>query len=173
MRKNAIPKFVNKLKTDYKINFEYQQPSNKRIYIRVPRENVRELAQIIFRDFEAKFSTATGIDVREGYEVLYHFTFDKEGFICTIRTLAPRDDPKLYSIVSIVPGATWIEREIHDILGVQFEGHPNLRRLVKAEFLDENEYPFRKDFDIKKFKEKHGLTTQITRTNDIENSSRK
>ena len=43
----------------------------------------------------AKFSIASGVDIREGFEVLYHFTFDKHGFICTIRVLAPRDDPKL------------------------------------------------------------------------------
>ena len=153
----TIPEFIEQLKTKYPGPCEIQQRSQKRVYIRVPREHLKEISQIIFRELGAKFSIATGIDVREGFEVLYHFTLDKYGFICTVRTLAPRDDPKLDSLVSVIPATTWIEREIHDILGVNFEGHPNLKRLVKAEFLDENEYPFRKDFDQKKFKEKHGL----------------
>ncbi len=153
----TIPEFVDQLKTKYQGPCKVQQRSQKRVYIRVPRENLKEIAHIIFRELGAKFSIATGIDVREGFEVLYHFTFDKYGFICTIRTLAPRDDPKLDSLVSVIPATIWIEREIHDILGVTFEGHPNLKRLVKAEFVGENEFPFRKDFDQKKFKEKHGL----------------
>lgn len=161
MVKNVIENFINKLEKEYKLRLEHQQPSEKRIYIRVPREYLIELAKIIFKDMKAKFCIASGIDVREGFEVLYHFSFDKEGFICTLRTLAPRDDPTLDSLVSIIPGATWIEREINDILGVKFKGHPNLKRLVKAEFLDENEFPFRKDFDISKFKEKHAIVPKI------------
>ncbi len=157
MQRMSIADFIEKLNEKYRGGLEVQQRSEKRVYIRVPRENLKEIARIIFRDFGAKFSIATGIDVREGFEVLYHFTFDRHGFICTVKTLAPREDPKLESLVEIIPGTTWIEREIHDILGVKFEGHPNLKRLVKAEFLAEDEYPFRKDFDLKKFKERHNL----------------
>jgi len=159
MNKMSVPEFINQFKQRYSGLSDIQEHSAKRVYIRIPRENLKDAAHILFREMGAKFSIASGVDVREGFEVLYHFTFDKHGFICTIRVLAPRDDPKLDSLVSIIPGTIWIEREIYDILGVRFEGHPNLKRLVKAEFADENEFPFRKDFDIKKFKEKHGLPT--------------
>ena len=152
-----IHTFIETLKNKSNVEFETQQHSERRVYVRVNRENLKKLAQIIFQDLKAKFSIATGIHVREGFEVLYHFTFDKDKFICTLRTLAPHDDPKLDSLTSIIPGALWIEREIYDILGVQFADHPNLKRLVKAEFLAENEFPFRKDFDVQKFKAKHGL----------------
>ncbi|GAB4377379.1 MAG: hypothetical protein Kow0042_25000 [Calditrichia bacterium] len=157
MKTMTIPEFIEILKTKYKLSFKFQQHSEKRVYIRVPREELTQIVDIIFKKLGAKFSIATGIDIREGFEVLYHFTFDKHKFICTVRTLAPKDDPELDSIVSIVPGAIWIEREIYDILGVKFNGHPNLKRLVKAESVGENEFPFRKDFDQKKFKEKHNL----------------
>lgn len=157
MKKQSIPEFIEKFKKRFPGPCEIQQRSEKRVYIRVSRDYLKEIAHVIFRVMGAKFSIATGIDIREGFEVLYHFTFDKDGFICTVRTLAPRSDPKLDSLVDIIPGTTWIEREIHDILGVQFEGHPNLKRLVKAEFLKDDEFPFRKDFDIKKFKERHDL----------------
>jgi NADH:ubiquinone oxidoreductase subunit C len=172
MKKNAIAQLINQLKTQYKIPFESQQPSARRVYVRIARENLTELAQILFHKMGAKFSIATGIDIREGFEVLYHFTFDQEGFICTIKTLAPREDPVLDSLVSIIPGTRWIEREIYDILGVNFRGHPNLKRLVKAEFLAENEFPFRKDFDIKKFKEKHKLPVQGDSTIPLANKNK-
>jgi NADH:ubiquinone oxidoreductase subunit C len=155
----TIAEFIEKLKKSTKLEFEYQQHSHKRVYIRIERENLKRIIQDIFKGMGAKFSIATGIHIREGFEILYHFTFDKDQFICTIRTLAPHDDPSLDSITAIIPGALWIEREIYDILGVKFNGHPNLKRLVKSEFLSENEFPFRKDFDIQKFKERHKLTS--------------
>jgi NADH:ubiquinone oxidoreductase subunit C len=173
MKQMTIPEFIEQLNKKFKFSSEIEQRSNKRIYIRIPREHLIDLAKIVFKDFSAKFSIATGIDVREGFEVLYHFTFDKDGFICTIKTIAPRHDPTLNSIVGIIPGAVWIEREIHDILGVKFIGHPNLKRLVKAEYLEDNEYPFRKDFDIKKFKEKHGLLPIKGSSDSIKPKSKK
>ncbi len=157
----TIEEFLAKLEEASIAPFEAQIHSHKRVYIRVARENLALFARILAKDMKAKFSIATGIHIREGFEVLYHFTFDRDKFICTIRTIAPHDDPTLDSLVSIIPGTLWIEREIFDILGVRFNGHPNLKRLVKAEFLDENEFPFRKDFDIKKFKEKHGLIPKV------------
>ena len=173
MKQMTIPEFIEKLNKEFKFSCEIEQRSDKRIYIRIQREHLREMVRIIFKDFGAKFSIATGIDVREGIEVLYHFTFDQDGFICTIKTIAPRHDPTLNSIVNIIPGAVWIEREIYDILGVKFIGHPNLKRLVKAEFLADNEYPFRKDFDIKKFKEKHGLLPVEGSTEALKPTSKK
>jgi len=155
-----IKEFIEILRNKSKVEFDVQQHSPKRVYIRINRENLKQIAQIIFKDLGAKFSISTGIHIREGFEVLYHFTFDKDQFICTVRTLAPHDDPVLDSLATVIPGTLWIEREIHDILGVQFTGHPRMKRLVKSEFLEENEFPFRKDFDIQKFKEKHGLLTQ-------------
>lgn len=160
MKVMTIDRFIEDLQKKFSVKFEYQKHSEKRVYIRINRENLKEVARIIFKDFGAKFSIATGVDIREGFEVLYHFTFDKDGFICTIRTFAPRDDPKLDSLVSIIPGSLWIEREIYDILGVRFTDHPNLKRLVKAEFLDETDFPFRKDFNIEQFKKKHNLITK-------------
>jgi NADH-quinone oxidoreductase subunit C/D len=158
----TIDEFVGQLKVKSNTDFDVQIHSYKRVYIRVARENLLSFAQILFKEMGAKFSIASGIHIREGFEVLYHFTFDKDKFICTLRTIAPHDDPALDSLVSVIPGTRWIEREIYDILGVKFTGHPNLKRLVKSEFISENEFPFRKDFDIKKFKEDHGLIPKVS-----------
>ncbi|MBN2365340.1 MAG: NADH-quinone oxidoreductase subunit C [Calditrichaeota bacterium] len=158
----TVQEFVKQLKEKSGAPFDAQIHSARRVYVRVARENLKWFAQLLFQEMKAKFSIATGIHIREGFEVLYHFTFNKDGFICTLRTLAPHDDPTLDSLVSVIPGTMWIEREIYDILGVRFKGHPKLKRLVKAEFFKENEFPFRKDFDIKKYKENHGLLPKVS-----------
>jgi NADH-quinone oxidoreductase subunit C len=77
------------------------------------------------------------------FEVLYHFLVN--GTEITIRTSCPKDDPSVESIINIFPGAVLYEREIHDILGIVPNGHPDLRRLVLPEDWVGG-YPLRKDW---------------------------
>ena len=48
-------------------------------------------------------------------------------------------------ITPLIPGAEWIEREMHDILGITFRNHPNMRRLILSDDWPEGVYPLRKD----------------------------
>ena len=50
------------------------------------------------------------------------------------------------SVVSIWPGSNWPEREVYDLVGVRFSGHPDLRRIIMPE--DYPDHPLRKDFDV-------------------------
>ena len=72
-------------------------------------------------------TTITGLDTGEELEVLYHF-WSRQGL--TLRTRCPRRGAELPSLVPILPAADWYEREVYDMLGVHFSGHPDLRRLV-------------------------------------------
>jgi Ni,Fe-hydrogenase III component G len=64
----------------------------------------------------------------------------------------PKPEPRVASLAQRIPAADWIEREMHDLLGVTFEGHPDPRRLVKAEaYFDV--HPQRRDFDPAAFRE--------------------
>jgi len=72
------------------------------------------------------------VDLGEEIELIYHFAY--EGTIAiSLRVAVPKNDPKITSVVSLVPGATLYEREVHDLLGVIFEGHPDLSRLILPE----------------------------------------
>ncbi len=63
----------------------------------------------------------------------YHFSHDETGRIFSLRTFVDKKNPEIESISSIIKGAEWIEREIYELLGVNFRNHPNLKRLLLDE----------------------------------------
>jgi NADH-quinone oxidoreductase subunit C len=69
-----------------------------------------------------------------------------------IRLSVPVDepDPAVASITSIWPGANYYEREVFDLFGIRFEGHPNLRRIMMPE--DWQGYPLRKDYPVEGYR---------------------
>jgi len=135
---------------------QIETASDKRLFVRVKPEDLREVIRYVFEKRKARLSTATGMEVREGIEVMYHFSFNGFPLITTIRVTTPKHMPELDSVQDILKGAYWIEREIHDFLGVVFKGHPKLKRLFKARSIPEDVYPLRKDFNLEKFRENKG-----------------
>lgn len=118
----------------------------RRTYIRVPRDDVYEFAKFLFEEKECRLSIATGIDKRDGMEIIYHFSHDPSGTYYNIKTLVPKDDLKIKSLADFLPAANWIEREIHELLGIDFVGHPNLIPLLTAEAWPGDLYPLRRDY---------------------------
>jgi len=74
-----------------------------------------------------------------------------------IRVEVPGDDPRIPSITGVFPGANFYEREAYDLLGILFEGHPDLTRIVLPD--DWEGHPLRKDYSVGsvpiQFKESH------------------
>ena len=95
----------------------------------------------------SRLVTATGIDARDGIDVLYHWAFEPQGVVITLKALATRPELTLDSIANAIPAANWIERELHDLLGASFNGHPDMRRLVLDDTWPEGVHPLRKSFD--------------------------
>ncbi len=118
----------------------------RRLYLRTPREKVYDLAEFLFKQKRFRLSIATGIDTREGIEILYHFTHDESGTYYNIKTLIPKDDCQIRSLAVFCPAANWIEREMHELLGVDFTGHPNLIPLLTAENWPSDLHPLRRDY---------------------------
>jgi Ni,Fe-hydrogenase III component G len=125
--------------------------SKKRVYVSVSIDNVKDIVGYLFGILGARMSIATGIDARTGVEMLYHMAFDKHDLVVTVRTMAEKPELKMPTLTDIIPAANWIEREIHEMLGVDFIGHPNLERLLLPDDWQAGEYPFRKkSFDSEK-----------------------
>ena len=94
-------------------------------------------------------STITGVDVGEEIEAIYHLS--RDGRIeLSMKVRTPKNAPILPTITDIIPGATLYEREAHDLLGVTFEGHPDLSPLVLPEGWPADVHPLRKDWTVEK-----------------------
>ncbi len=91
-------------------------------------------------------SSVTGVDyMPDGLmEVVYHLYKTTGGPGLVLKTQTPRENAEVPSLVSVYPGADFQERETWDLLGIRFEGHPDLRRILLWEGFDG--YPLRKDW---------------------------
>ena len=88
-------------------------------------------------------------------EVVVHLFSYRHRQAFVLKTLVDRNDPHLDSVASIWPAAAWHERETFDLLGVKFDGHPDLRRIMLPE--DWSGHPLRKDY--KEPEQYHGIPT--------------
>jgi Ni,Fe-hydrogenase III component G len=123
-----------------------ERTADSRVYLLCERENVFEICRFLFEDLALRFVISTGIDAEDCFEVLHHFANDESGCFVTVRAFVrDREDPEIESITPLIPGAEWIEREMHDILGIKFRNHPNLRRLILSDDWPEGVYPLRKE----------------------------
>jgi len=133
----------------------YEHTPN-RLYIEVNREDLQRVVRYLFRERDMRFITASGVDGHSNMEILYHFSEDKSGRIFSVRVKIPKDDLRISSLISIIKGMEFIEREIHEMLGIEFVGHPNLKRLLLSEDWPEGIYPLRRDEKgIKDLKDKN------------------
>ena len=105
-----------------------------------------EAARIVFEEFGARLVAITGTDIREGVELLYQFSFDRDLMLLSLRTVAPKPFPQIESITPFVPAAEWAEREVAELLGVGFTGHPGPGRLLLSDDWPEGVYPLRREF---------------------------
>jgi len=83
-------------------------------------------------------------DEESTFEVVYHFYKSTGGEALIIKVQLPRDNPVIASVTDIFPGADFQEREAWDLMGIRFEGHPDLRRILMWEGFEG--HPLRKDW---------------------------
>jgi len=121
-----------------------EEKSVRRIYIDFKPKDIPELVNFVFHELGCRLCTATGIDTPSGIEILYHFSHDSTGKIVSLRTfITDKKRPEIASITPIIIGAEWIEREMWELLGINFTGHPNLKHLLLIDDWPEGEYPLR------------------------------
>ncbi len=86
----------------------------------------------------------TGVDRCEFFEVVYHLTSLTFGHRITLKSVLPRENPRIASTARVWPAAEWHERETYDLLGIVFADHPDLRRILLPD--DWEGHPLRKDY---------------------------
>ena len=130
-------------------------------FIRVEPAAILAVCQFLRDEPDLQFdalSNETGVDYKAKgvIEVVYHLYSYPHRHAIVLKVDAPRDNPVVPSIETVWKAANWLEREIYDLLGVTFEGHSDLRRLLMPE--DWIGYPLRKDFVEPE--EYHGISTR-------------
>ena len=97
-------------------------------------------------EFDFKFLNAiSAIDFVEHFELVYHLTSMSRRHTGVLRSrVYGREEPTAASVVAVWKGADFQEREIWDLMGVRFTGHPNMKRIMLWEGFDG--HPLRKDF---------------------------
>jgi NADH-quinone oxidoreductase subunit C len=99
-------------------------------------------------------------DATDRYAVVYSLTNTSTGERLFLKAFVNDPDPELPSVVAIWEGANWMEREVFDLFGITFTGHPDLRRILMPDaFVG---HPLRKDYPLRGFGERHNFPT-VTR----------
>ena len=99
-------------------------------------------------------------DARDRFGVIYVLTNIATGERLVVKTFVNDPDPTLPSVFPLWKAADWLEREVFDMYGIVFDGHPDLRRILMPE--EFTSFPLRKDYPLRGRGERHNFPV-ITR----------
>lgn len=128
--------------------------------LHVDRGRWRELAMELLADGWNMLIDVTSVDylahkghrqlpdsvVPERFEVVASFISHNRGERIRLRAQVPDDDPRIDSLYAVYPGSDYLEREVFDLMGITFDGHPDLSRILMPENWDG--HPLRKDYSV-------------------------
>lgn len=138
---------------------------NRRVV--VPAARLNDVLTYLKNDCHFDFlAEVTAVDYLE-YEgatdrfgVVYVLVCTKSGERLLLKTFVNDPDPVLPSVYPLWKAADWLEREVYDMFGIKFSGHPDLRRILTPD--EFTAYPLRKDYPLKGRGERHNFPV-ITR----------
>jgi NADH-quinone oxidoreductase subunit C len=112
----------------------------------VRSEAILDVARFLKESLDFDYLVSiTAVDFLDHFDVIYHLRSIKNNYSVVLRTkCADRQSPSVPSVVSLWQGADLQEREVYDLMGISFEGHPNMKRIVLWEGY--KGHPLRKDF---------------------------
>lgn len=103
----------------------------------------------MMRDLEAggfsRFEMVTAVDREDRFELVYRLVSRRHSASLVVRCAVPRDQMRVSSVTSVWDAADWQEREVYDLFGMEFGGHPCLKRVLLPE--DFVGHPLRKDYE--------------------------
>ena len=122
----------------------------------VERSLVREICALLKSDASLQYNflaDVTCVDwhpMEPRFEVVYHLLSIPNKERLRLKVRLSDDDPNVESVVDVYPAANYFEREIFDLFGVRFSGHPHLRRILMPE--DWEGHPLRKDYPVEGYR---------------------
>ncbi len=124
-------------------------PSDDRLFLLVDPGALHAVCGQLFRELKARYVITVGADDRPWsgrYLVAHDFALDGQHLLGSAMALLPADAPRVESITDLVPGASWAEREMRDLVGIEPSGHQDPRRLVLPDGWPDGVHPLRKDY---------------------------
>ncbi len=122
-------------------------------FLRVAPDRIREVALFLRDDDDLRFDSLmclSGMDYTKGkLGVVYHISSIALGHRITLKVEVPADAPHCQSVESVWKTANWHEREAFDMIGIVFDGHPDLRRILLP--YDWEGHPLRKDYQVPEY----------------------
>ncbi len=123
---------------------------NGQVVVRLPKARLLDAARLLRDAFGFQVAEdITAVDYwqrREPrFDVVYHFFSYDHAALLRLR-VAVDDGEAMPSITAVFPGADWYEREVYDMFGIPFDGHPDLRRILMP--YDWEGHPLRKDYPL-------------------------
>jgi len=116
-------------------------------WIHVDPERIDRVAAFCKQDPELQFTSLmclSGVDAGTNVQVVYHLHSMPKRHRIVLKVTVPKTDPGTRTTTGVWRAANWFERECYDLFGVQFEGHPDLRRILLPD--DWEGWPLRKEY---------------------------
>lgn len=134
--------------------------NHKRMVVKIRPAALLEIVNFLTEDRKYRFIIASGVSHPDHFEILYHLSDDAKGYILSIQVELPTEKPEIESLANLVPAANWIEREIHDILGITFLNHPHMTPLIASGNWGPDEHPYAT-------KGRRGIVAETTNQNSL------
>ncbi|MGQ9504869.1 MAG: NADH-quinone oxidoreductase subunit C [Thermogutta sp.] len=154
------PKTIEQIKT----NFPLAELTEFRGQIRVsvPPQNLHDLLEFL----KVKLGFHLIIDItcvdylyypnaKDRFGVVYIVGQPESAVRLIVKTFINDPEPRLPTVTDLWEGANWLEREVWDMFGIRFEGHPDLRRILLPQ--DFQDHPLRKDYPLQGRGERHNI----------------
>ena len=126
---------------------EQNKTANGFDILEIPKENLLETVGNLKTDVNIQFDvliSVSGVDKAECFEAVYHLFSSITNKNLIVKVKLDKKSPVVDTLSNIFSAANWHERETYDLFGIEFNGHPNLERILLPK--DWIGYPLRKDY---------------------------
>lgn len=119
------------------------------LVLKIGKACIGEVCRLLKESPDLRFdypANITAVDWNDRFEMVYNLSSLSLRHKITLKVDLDRENPEIASVTDVWRGAEWQEREVFDLFGIKFSGHPDLRRILLPE--DWEGYPLRKDYVI-------------------------
>jgi Ni,Fe-hydrogenase III component G len=138
---------IQKLKENFSTAIlEIVTKNEKRIIVTIKPDSIIKIAEYLYKTAGLRFIIASALHTKKGFEIHYHFSLDSMGLVLNIHVILDKENPQIESLSNMFNASNWIEREMHELFGINFLNHPNQEKLISEGNWAEGVYPYRKEF---------------------------